>query len=681
MSAFWSSVLSAVQLFNRITVTAVLITAFSLLIYIALYNRRSEIGRAYAIVLACVIGTALGDLLAQISDVGSDEPWLRLQWVGIAFIPAASLHMSDVLLRATADTSPLRRLAPRVGAGIGLAVFLLVLFTDFVATPGLSREGLTHLVPGVLFYPFTLYYFASVGWASYNVFEARRRALTSTSKRRMTYLAFALPVPALSMFPYLLPTGWPSTLPLLVPWVGILLVNMGLGAAITLMGYTVAYFGAIAPDRVIKRRMVKYLIRGPLLAAMVITALVLSTRIERLLNLPGLFVGLIAAATIILLTQLFIVTLQPTLDRLIAGDDAAEVQRLQQFTERLMTTSDLTQYLENILVALCDLLRARTAFVTDCTQGGGVLCPQALTVIVGQAAEGANALPVPPQAVRSAIQLPVAARSGQRVFELEHDFIIWDGYWLIPLRSRDRQEVLGVMGLAARTSEPELLDEEREGVAVLIEQAARALEDALKQRRAFEALERLVPEAVDMQRRLASTENPAAPRLSDFERIPAQSYDDFTQMVRDALSQFWGGPKLTESPLLNLRVVAEAMQQENGNPTKALRRVLYNAIEQLKPEGTRSFTAAEWLFYNILELKIIQGLKVRDIAKRLVMSESDLYRKQRAAFEEVARIVLEMERAARERERQQAATANGVTLPSSEEKTNPPASSASATCP
>lgn len=200
MSAFWSSVLSAVQLFNRITVTAVLITAFSLLIYIALYNRRSEIGRAYAIVLACVIGTALGDLLAQISDVGSDEPWLRLQWVGIAFIPAASLHMSDVLLRATADTSPLRRLAPRVGAGIGLVVFLLVLFTDFVATPGLSREGLTHLVPGVLFYPFTLYYFASVGWASYNVFEARRRALTSTSKRRMTYLAFALPVPALSMF-------------------------------------------------------------------------------------------------------------------------------------------------------------------------------------------------------------------------------------------------------------------------------------------------------------------------------------------------------------------------------------------------------------------------------------------------------------------------------------------------
>jgi hypothetical protein len=46
-------------------------------------------------------------------------------------------------------------------------------------------------------------------------------------------------------------------------------------------------------------------------------------------------------------------------------------------------------------------------------------------------------------------------------------------------------------------------------------------------------------------------------------------------------------------------------------------------------------------------------MKVRDVARRLVMSESDLYRKQRAAFEEVARIIAEMEREARRRERQQ----------------------------
>ncbi|PJF46719.1 MAG: hypothetical protein CUN48_12375 [Candidatus Thermofonsia Clade 3 bacterium] len=665
MDALLSAALGAVQLLNRITVAGILVTAFALVIYIGLYNRRSSIARNYALVLLCVIGAYLGDLLAQVSEfdprADSTELWLRLQWIGIAFIPAASLALSDALLRATGDSSPLRRLAVQIGYGFSVVVFALVLSTALIATPGVSTEGLTHLAPGPLFYPFTLYYFGSVAWATYNVFEARRRSLTATSKRRMTYFASAFAAPSLGMFPYLLPVGWPSALPNLLPWVGILLVNMGVGAAITFMGYTVAYFGASAPDRVIKRRMVKYLIRGPLTAAAVITAFVVSTRVERWLDLPGAFVGLIAAATIILMVQWFIDMVQPTLDRLIAGDDAEEVRRLQQFSARLMTTSDLTQYLENILAALCDLLRAKTAFITTCLNDSQDACAAPINVIIGDVApdDAPGSLPVPPDAVRSAAMLlPGRSTNGandqplpsSHTFEAESDFIVWGGYWLIPLRSQD--EVLGVMGLAARTAEPDLSDEEREGVAVLVSQAARALEDAAKQRRAFEALERLVPEADDMQRRMAGTRNPAAPTIADFERVPVDNHDDLTQLVRDALSQYWGGPKLAESPLLNLRVVGEAIKQENGNATKALRRVLAEAIERLKPDGARSFTAAEWMLYNILELKIMQNMKVRDVARKLVMSESDLYRKQRAAFEEVARIVAEMEREARRREQQ-----------------------------
>ena len=91
------------------------------------------------------------------------------------------------------------------------------------------------------------------------------------------------------------------------------------------------------------------------------------------------------------------------------------------------------------------------------------------------------------------------------------------------------------------------------------------------------------------------------------------------------------------------------MKAENGNATKALRRVLSDAIERLKPDGQRSFTAIEWMLYNILEQKILQGQKVRDVARKLVMSESDLYRKQKAAFAEIARIVADMEREARNR--------------------------------
>jgi hypothetical protein len=62
----------------------------------------------------------------------------------------------------------------------------------------------------------------------------------------------------------------------------------------------------------------------------------------------------------------------------------------------------------------------------------------------------------------------------------------------------------------------------------------------------------------------------------------------------------------------------------------------------VKPEGERRFTT-EWILYNILEMKFIEGRKVRDVANRLAMSEADLYRKQRVAVEAVARAMIDME--------------------------------------
>ena len=684
MTDIFATLLGAVTLLNRIISAGILITAFALVIYIGLYNRRSQIARVFAVLLLCIIGAYLGDLLAQLSTPPAFE-WMRLQWIGIAFMPAAALGLSDTLLRATGETSPVRRIAVRAGYITGAVVFLLVIFTELVVMPGDLTLKLAHLNPGVLFYAFSLFYFSSVGWAMYNVIEARRRSLTATSKRRMTYFTLSFLAPTLGIFPYLLPVGWPAMLPEIIPWAGILVVNTAIGAGITLMGYSVAYYGASAPDRVIKRRLIRYLFRGPLLAAAVITALVLSSRVEKLFGLPSDFVGLIAASTIILLAQLFIVTLQPTLDRLIAGEDSGEVSYLQQFSERLMTTSDLRQFLENILAALCDLLRARTAFVMkitdlelrisslagEMTAGLPVSEPILVTIgnldleklvpqseIVrsvvqahssnGKSPENGNGTEAgaAPDAATAVGNGALAAVAESPMFEIEHDFILWEGYWLIPLHSRETQEVLGVIGLVARASEPELTDEEREGVAVLVSQTARALEDSIMQRRAFEALTRIIPEADDMQRRIAETRNPAAPTLADFELVP-EGYDDFTHLVRDALSQYWGGPRLANSPMMRLRVVTDALEANNGNATKALRAVLFEAIERLKPDGTRSFTATEWLLYNILEMKIVQGQRVRDVARKLVMSESDLYRKQRAAFEEVARIVMEMEREAR----------------------------------
>ena len=69
-------------------------------------------------------------------------------------------------------------------------------------------------------------------------------------------------------------------------------------------------------------------------------------------------------------------------------------------------------------------------------------------------------------------------------------------------------------------------------------------------------------------------------------------------------------------------------------------------MERLKPEGDRKMTAGEWLLFNILELKFVQGQRVREIARQLALSESDLYRKQRVAIEAVAAALADMERQA-----------------------------------
>ena len=175
----------------------------------------------------------------------------------------------------------------------------------------------------------------------------------------------------------------------------------------------------------------------------------------------------------------------------------------------------------------------------------------------------------------------------------------------------------------------------------LLTQAAAALEDRQLQQGIFSALERIIPEIEDIQRRRGVVHYVGEQALSGFSAVEA---DDFRKWVRDALGHYWGGPKLTTSPLLSLRVVERATQEHDGNALQGLRTVLKQAIERLRPEGQRRMTTPDWLLYNILELKFVEGRTVREIARRLAMSESDLYRKQRVAIEAVAQTLVEMER-------------------------------------
>jgi hypothetical protein len=171
-----------------------------------------------------------------------------------------------------------------------------------------------------------------------------------------------------------------------------------------------------------------------------------------------------------------------------------------------------------------------------------------------------------------------------------------------------------------------------------------ALTDRQLQREVFSAVDRLVPEMEAIQEIRAA----ARYRGADAFTSPVGQMhfeDDFVNLVRQALGHYWGGPRLTRSPLLGLRVVRDAVDTHDGNAVNALRSIIRAAIERVRPEGERRLTG-EWMLYNILEMKFLEGRKVRDVAMRLAMSEADLYRKQKIAIESVAKTIVEMEREA-----------------------------------
>jgi hypothetical protein len=451
----------------------------------------------------------------------------------------------------------------------------------------------------------------------------------------MTYLAVAFAAPGLGVFPYLVAASMsPYSAPGLVLVLS-LVGNVGVSLMIVVMAYSVAYFGVLTPDRVIKHSLIHYLLRGPFVATCVIIAMLTIPKVERIFGLPRDTVLTSTVVALIVLLQIAINLTKPFIDRLIYRQDREEITWIQELDKRLLTTTDLKQFLENVLTAICELLRVQRGFVA--VMAGG---EPRMEAFCGPLSSSRPEL--------SSADLLALAQSSSNNGELDNgDFVVRDGYWLLPLRTEAGEATLGVLGVDARSSEPDLTEDELEVVRLLVAQAELALEDRRLQQGVFVALRQIIPQIEHIQRWRGTVRYRGSPGLETIEEGPLYG-PDFQQWVRDALSHYWGGPKLTSSPLLNLRIVKRALEEHDGNPVKALRSILGRAIEALKPDGKRQMTTAGWILYNILELKFIQGLRVRDIAMRLAISESDLYRKQRVAIEEVAKTIADMEQGARE---------------------------------
>lgn len=632
------------NLINETLTTTIVIVAVSILLYNLSRRTHDQVTRAASIVLACVVVSYTADVLVSLDPGGNRyvETYLRLQWIGIAYIPAALFHLSDALLATTGRPSRgRRRFVIRISYLISTVFMILALFTDSVVKDPVLGE-MARMRPAAGFAVYTVYLLLVGAVALINVARARRRCLTRYTRRRMTYLLAVFPTPVYGIFPYSLLFGRlgdeRTTLLLII----LNVANLVIMLMLVFMAYPLSFFGAQEPDRVVKSRLLEFMLRGPLTGAAVLAAILFIPRATSFLGVDGDAFMPFAAVAILLFLQWSITLVLPVLKRwLVYTEDQYQAHTIERLGERLLTQADAEQLIESVLAAICDYLRVPTAFVAEVSPEGAKLVQ-----MVGSLAPSPDAL--------DSADLPSLLNGGEDASDIEQvgEMFVWHSYWLVPLRSTvhagngAEAPLLGVLGVWARAPQPDLDEDERTAFSALAARLARVLEDMQRQAQVFLILEGLASQMERMQElqgvsRYGYLSGEPAPYPSS--DLLAQ--EAFSDMVKDALRDYWGGPKLTDSELLKLNIVWREMTEANeSSPVRALRAVLARAIENLKPEGQRSLTTTEWVLYNILEMRFLQGRKVRDVALRLAMSESDLYRKQRIAIEEVARQIAEMER-------------------------------------
>ncbi|MBM3150747.1 MAG: hypothetical protein FJZ96_00850 [Chloroflexi bacterium] len=629
LTGWMSDVLAGIITINQILTAGIAITAFSLFLYSLTFNLLDRVARSFAIILLCVVVVFTTEALeSTATDPLLVDLLLRSEWLGIVFLPAAYLHLSDALMVTTGRPSRgRRRVAVRIIYFIS-AAFLLLLANGYLLGP-LKTDGqpAPHLERTVWTEVFTGFYAVTMVWAWVNFGRAYRHTLTRSGRRRMLYLLAGATSPALGAFPYLLYGSSLAAQHPFIFWGLATTSNLLVGGLIVVMAYAVAFFGVSWPDRVVKSRLFKWIMRGPVTASVTLAVMTIVRRVGEFFGV--VYSGAVPAAMVatVLMMEHTITMVAPLWERWIFfGRDRGDLLMLQNLEERLITQGDMRQFLEAVLAALRDHLQSASAFVAALDEGN-------LSLIVA-----AGASPVLKDAnLVEALEVAVSHGNGNG------EEFTWGDYWLFPLHQTGQGEqdpvLLGLLGVE-RVPGRELVPEQRQALRLLIRRASQALQDRRLQQGVFQSLADLRPQVDLIQRWRAVGRFDSKTSLLD-DQLPPDS--DLASWVKDALTHYWGGPKLTQSPLMQLRVVQEASQRHDDNPANALRAILRRAMDKVRPEGDRRFTA-EWILCNILEMKFVEGRKVREVANRLAMSEADLYRKQRVAIEEVARVILEMER-------------------------------------
>jgi CheY-like chemotaxis protein len=115
------------------------------------------------------------------------------------------------------------------------------------------------------------------------------------------------------------------------------------------------------------------------------------------------------------------------------------------------------------------------------------------------------------------------------------------------------------------------------------------------------------------------------------------TYEQFLQLVQDALNNLYDSPHLKQHALTQLMTDDCEPAQRSQN----MRRILLDAIGTLRPKPGVPAQSVDWRNYQILELRYIEGLEPREIMEQVALGKSQYYRDQARIVEMVAGILWE----------------------------------------
>lgn len=622
--SWWDGLNAVLKTVSEILAAGIAITAFAVLLYALTFNLKDRVARAFILILICVVvvfsGDALGSSANNLLDV---TLWLKVQWLAILFLPPTYLQFSDAILATTGKPSKGKRSWAIRLTYLASTGFLGLLALDLLVGPlSASAQPADYLSRTVFTDLFSIYYLLSMIASWINFYRAFHRTTTPSTRRRMFYLITGALAPALGSFPYLLYGSSFASQHSLIFWLVVVISNLLVGGLIVMMSYSIAFFGVSWPDRVVKRRLFKWILRGPITAIVALAATTLVRKGGILLGIEYNGLVPIVMALTILVMEFTITLVSPFLERwLFYGNDRQEIDLITDLSDRLMTRNDLREFLEAILSAIGDRFQSSNTFIASFDSG-------ALSMIVSKGDA-------------SFLEEDHLEESILPAIDAQVDVFRWGNYLLLPLfdkKEEGKNILLGILGVEQDDSF-EFDQDEKQVLLLLCDRIVLALQNRKLQQDVFKKARELNPQFEQFQKMRAESRFPNVDELTETDfGVPSE----LVNIVKEALTHYWGGPKLAHSPLLKLGVVKSIMDENEQNPTNALRILLRDAIEQVKPDGERKFTG-EWILYNILEMKFLQGKKVRDVALKLAMSEADLYRKQRVAIESVARAIMEKE--------------------------------------